>query len=430
MHENYVLKILSGPMFGVDVALPDESIIHLYFGDNDTLANDTAGNFHNYALNSLLIPGIPGGNEKFLLRLRDDNGRETRDGETYTITAQRLVDKHAHDETDTAEDIGLRSEDGDELIHIPLNEPTAVGQVVIALREASQTWSDSVTHYRFPFSAPNGQAPQGTIQGDSVPQKRPWLLRFSALVVILAGCALIAFLVMLPNKIVTLREALIPVNPEISQTKDGRIFILANTLPEATWAEMALRKSELLSNNITLLSVPQERDKLKALLVENVVPFFDVKFTRGFTLRLLISRERSPADPTKLKQYEQRLQKLLLGHFPYINAVNIERVSDSVVYANARDRLKALGIHSQKDVASQHITLNISGELDDFQLSTLRHQVSEFTEQYGDQYVKFVVNMNEDPLRNRTFKTGADSYIVVPGNHWLYSDITASHTNY
>ena len=161
---------------------------------------------------------------------------------------------------------------------------------------------------------------------------------------------------------------------------------------------------------------------MKKLLSEHVIPFFDVKFTSPFKVNLLLSQERGARE----RNIDQIIRDILIKDFPYLVNINIQRISDGVVLANAAERLKSMGLYSQRSVAANHVTFNISGEIDDFQLVTLRRQANEFYDQYGDQYVKFVVNLNEDPLRNRTFKTGADSYVVIPGNHWLYSDITTT----
>lgn len=430
MHD-FILKILSGPMFGVDVALPGDSV-HLFFCDDETMEKNNSDAVYKYSVNSLLIPCAHGSNEKILLRLRQQDPITEEEASTFSVTAQRLT-QHSTEEAvsgdvdETPADPAQNTQhNGNDIIHIPLNQPVTIGQAVIALKRATEEWSESVVQYNYSQVTPderNSPGPNAPLAAAQTPPSS--IVKWAILGILGLGCVGLLFSLFMPSKIVTLQEALSPVNPEVSQNKNGKIYVLAKNQQEATWAAMALRKSNLSASNIVILAKPIELARMKQLLSENVIPFFDVRFTSAFTLDLMLSQERTAGNI----HINQKLQKLLTENFPYLAAVNIQKIADQVVLTNASERLKSLGLYSQKDIAPNHVTFNVSGEVDDFQLNTLRRQVSEFYDQYGDQYVKFVVNLNEDPLRNRTFKTGADSYVVVPGNHWLYSDITATNLN-
>lgn len=436
--QEIILKILSGPMFGVDVALPDDNV-HLYFCDSEGIEISHTGSVYQHALNTLLIPCAKGANDKIILHLSRLENADLNDV-AIEVTAQRIPldslqaaavneettgDAGEQDDNTVAEGNNTHPEESDNfaLITLPLNQPVTIGHAVIALRHISQAWSKEVTQYAYPLPQQNTPTVERHSPSQPAEEKKPfsWCKTVAAIVPCLAATAAI-FVLLMPNQVATLKDALSPVNPAISQVKNDKIYILARTQPEAAWSEIALRKNKLSENNIRVIAEPTEVARMEKLLSEHVIPFFDVKFTAAFTVNLLLSQERSAND----RNIEQTIRNLLLKDFPYLVAINIQRVSDSVVIANAAERLKSLGLYSYKNVASNHVTFSISGEIDDFQLDTFRQMANEFYDQYGDRYVKFVVNLNEDPLRNRTYKTGSDSYVVIPGNHWLYSDITTT----
>lgn|GEM_PF-5160830 len=436
--QRILLRILSGPMFGVDVALPDDSA-HLFFCDSDSMEKQQSGSVYQHSLNTLLIPCAPGKNEKIILRQLA--AEDTDDiASPIKITAQRIPVEESQadcnikndladdDESEsTGEDVNsdVLPRAGDySVITISLNQPVVIGNAVIALRLASDSWSSSVTQYDYPFSSHNEDIHSQIVLSSESEKKRPSILLSTACAVGCIAAAALLFVLCSPNEVVTLKDTLSLINPAISQNINGSIYVLTKTQPEAEWSEKALRKSNVArSNSVSILAETAEISRMRKILAEHVIPFFDIKFTSAFTVKLLLSQERS----ARIQNIDQSIQKLLATKFPYLKSINIQRISDKTVLSNAIDRLRSLGVYSEKDISPNHVTLSISGEIDDFQLNTLRRQVDEFYDQYGDEYVKFVVNLNEDPLRNRTFKSGPDSYVVVPGNHWLYSDIVTTH---
>jgi len=416
--QEIVLKILSGPMFGVDIALPDENV-HLFFCDSDAIAQSHTGSVYQYAINTLLIPCAKGDNEKFLLRFTT-LAVEDQEERAVNVTAQRIpLDKREAVAEENPQDEKQEDDPHADVFTLPMNKPSAIGHAVIALKHAGETWSQDVSDYGYPnnTSENNGSSPDAA--APTPERKRISLFKCFIVGLLCLAAGIMLFSLFMPNNVGTLKDELSPVHPDISQTQNGEIYVLTKTQPEVVWSEHALRKSNLAAKNIRILAENVERARMKALLSEHIIPFFDVKYTSAFTVTLLLSQERSAGDPG----IEKSVRDLLLKNFSYLTTIHIQRISDGVVLANAAARLKSLGLYSQKDIAENHVTFSISGEVDDFQLGTLRRQVNEFYDQYGDEYVKFVVNLNEDPLRNRTFKTGPDSYVVIPGNHWLYSDI-------
>ena len=437
--QEFVLKILSGPMFGVDVRLPSENV-HLFFCDNETIEKSHTGSVYQHSLNTLVIPCAYGANEKILLRLTKPEEFELSEDQTITVTVQRIP-LGLHQTGDTEEGVisdgsiqndisdskseGIILSDGEknfEPLTISLNQPVTIGHAIIALKHISEEWSYDVTQYHYPLLQQKITEVQSSSR-HSVKKDLVFFFKCAVFGSLCVACVAVLFLFSTTNNVGTLKDVLSPVNPYISQNKNGETYILTRTLSDAVWSEIALRKSNHSSSHINIISEPAEVANIEKLLSEHVIPFFDVKFTSAFTINLTLSQERS----SKIKKTDQLIHDVLLKNFPYLKSINIQRVSDKIVLANATERLQSLGVYHQKDITADHVTFNISGDVDDFRLSTLRQQVNEFYAQYGDQYVKFIINLNEDPLRNRTFKTGKDSYVVIPGNHWLYSDITATH---
>ena len=197
--QDIVLKILSGPMFGVDVWLPDESV-HLFFCDSENIEITHTGSVYQHALNTLLIPCVRGANEKILLRLMKSENIDQAgpDGE-IEVTAQCIpldsVDEGALD-ADVAADNDAQEEQTDTapednttdgevqryaVISVPLNQPVSIGHAVIALKYASDEWSKEVSQYSYPLPLQDNdgvekQSPALTL----MEQKRPSLFKLAA----------------------------------------------------------------------------------------------------------------------------------------------------------------------------------------------------------------------------------------------------------
>lgn len=428
--ERYTLRILSGPMYGVDLTLPAAEWLYIWFADADKLAQQsetgtfTDASFH--AENSIFVPAPHNMEERFILRFSSpqqqqdsliadevaaDNGMIERDSGDF-ITAQRLSaavaadDKHALKET----------------IAIALNQPISIGCMTLAVKNIVDSWSDSVVNYQ-PESGSSPPQPKAQ-PARIVTVRRQWLIPCLAGLAILAlAVALGIYFISHHDRTASLQEVLREVSPAIVKTSDNRYYVVVDSLQKKSWVYNALRKKQLLNDNVAIVDADHVVEEIKSVLRQKGIPFFDVQLSDRAELTLVISSERWPAT----KNNDQTLNDILQREISWLPRITLKRVSDKELTSVAEGNIKSSGLISQRDSANNYVNYIVRGDIDDNHLLAFQRQVNEFYHQYGDEYVKFIIVLNEDPLRDKSLKVGRDGYILIPGNHWLYSDITASN---
>ncbi|WP_193404459.1 PrgH/EprH family type III secretion apparatus protein [Mixta mediterraneensis] len=426
--ERYTLRILSGPMYGVDLTLPEAELLYICFADTDKFPTQSQKNnftdAYLHADNSIFIPAPRNMEERFILRFSNSSTRTGGDALEFieenplsennsSILAQRLA-------TITTENSGAcESED----IPVAFNEPVTIGCMTLAIKNVSTTWSDRVLNY----ASNNIAAEQQNMEENEAKRssllsgcKRWMLVAIAAIVVLAIIGASIGYPVSHRDRTTSLYEVLKEVAPTIVKMSNNRYYIIVDNAQKKSWVYNALRKQHLLDEKVEIVYTDKIVENIKSALRQKSVPFFNVQLTDDANITITISRERWPDNQSS----NNILNTILHQEAGWANSINIRRKSDKELQTKAEEIITSSGLISQRDNGGQYINYIIRGDIDDSHMLAFRRQINEFYQQDGDEYIKFIMVLNEDPLRDQSLKTGQNGYILTPGNHWLYSDIT------
>ena len=198
--------------------------------------------------------------------------------------------------------------------------------------------------------------------------------------------------------------------------RDRKFYVLAANEPDAAWARQSILHANY-GKPVAVLTQDAERQRLEGWLEQRQPGFFTLNLVSVERPRLLLSLERASLTP----EAKLRLQQDLLAQIPYAAKVELDWTSDSLVAADAQARLDklALSYRRQGDPARALVYV-LAGEIDDGSLGQLRGQITEFERTYGTRYVRFVLDLQEDWLKGKSFKYGADGYVQLSPTHWYF----------
>lgn len=130
---------------------------------------------------------------------------------------------------------------------------------------------------------------------------------------------------------------------------------------------------------------------------------------------LFLSQQRDkPFTAESKKQFIHDFQSFV----PYTKTVSFSYLDDTILVSQAKYGLKQLNVEYRQEINPSYNTFIIQGELDDSDLLRLKQFVSEFYRTWGDNYIRFVITLHRDFLKNFSFKNGPQNYIKISNNHW------------
>ena len=193
-------------------------------------------------------------------------------------------------------------------------------------------------------------------------------------------------------------------------------YVLAENKMDAAWAQQQLARSGF-DRPTRVLSIPAEQTRLYRWLNEHQVQYFLVRLKNLSAPVLVLSQERNAHDAASIRA----LQQGLLAATPYAAHIELAWQSDLLVAAEAKARLDKLALsYTREGDAAHSLVYVLKGEVDDGTLSQLRQQISEFEHDYGERYVRFVLEQREDWLKGKSYKYGANGYVQLSPRHWYF----------
>lgn len=199
---------------------------------------------------------------------------------------------------------------------------------------------------------------------------------------------------------------------------DNKVYILAQDSKSLRLAQ------DILNNNpsespalIKFKNVAKEKNEIAFWLTKN---WPDVKWN-AFNLDnmsqpiLFLSQQRAKPFTATSKQ---RFLSEFNTKVPYAKNLSFSFMDDALLVSQAKHGLEQLNIHYQLELNPSYGAFIIQGELDDSDLLRLKQFISDFYQKWGDNYIKFVITLNRDFLKNYSFKNGEQNYIKMSNNHW------------
>ena len=292
------------------------------------------------------------------------------------------------------------------------------GALLFAVKPADATWNDAVLNRLDVAATVTATALPPVTPAAGVPRpSAKWILPLAVVLsTALAGVAGWAYwhIESAPRQETTLARLLQggAQRYAIRQGKDKVFYVLAHSETDAIWARQALSRQSI-GQPVRVLTAASEQARIEHLLDERKVNFFAVRMDDPLSPAVVLSAERNGEMPD--------LQAALLAAMPYARTLDLNRVADATVVADAQARLDKLALHYEKrETGPDGVVFVLSGDLADSALNQLQGPIAEFEHAYGTRYVRFVLELREDWLKGKSFKYGADGYVQLSSTHWYF----------
>jgi len=207
-------------------------------------------------------------------------------------------------------------------------------------------------------------------------------------------------------------------NYDVLPGRDKVRYVIVSDKNAMSWARQALIKIPP-SSTVIVTNSREEEQKVAQWLKKSwpAVKFHRVNFSNPRQPELIMSQERSQLTI----QQEAVLRKQLMQHIPWAKTITFSAVKDTLVTAAAEHALAKIAQDFSKDTTRDGTTYIIHGELDDVQLDALKRVVTEFYQSWGDNYVTFSIELQNNWLKDKSFKYGDHGYIKVKPYNWFFS---------
>lgn len=409
---HYVMKVLSGSMYGVDIPLPHSENVHVRFMSQEQLLTAEQSEQQSIfsSVNTVVVPAPTDQSTCFLLSFIT-----SAESETVAVSCQVL--------SLAGEDPLSSENDGETSVRaLSLNSPVKIGLITIALKIKGEYWNQGVVNYsREPLSSLNQDESITDPSFAKVSTDRSyfrrqlyWLIFLSAVILSVVATSFIGYYAKVDNSVSVL-SLLSPVEPDIVKLKDGSIYVIVRNDTDAGWGWQELNKSNINTEKIHIISLESARLDLSAMLHELKIPFHKIELADSSTLAIIFSTERCTKDTCN-----KPFNTLIAKDYPWIKNTVIGSFADQEIIASAKHKLNELGFQFTTDITPLRASFIIHGVIDREQYSVIQYSIDSFRQRFGGEYVQFDFGLDEPGLRPLTYRNGDDSYAIMSDYHWLY----------
>ncbi|EDT05169.1 type III secretion system protein PrgH/EprH [Burkholderia ambifaria IOP40-10] len=404
----YHLRILFGPLTGVDILLPDTEVF-FHVGD-DVPSNVSSTDSSDstpalvHATNVLYVP-YPGQTDHFRLRLAAHAAEPTHDGEPSW---------RGH----TVEFIGDKQVECKAFSH---NAPLQHGVVAFAVKHVNEAWSDAVLNFAIRPEADDPEPGSANVTlpfGVDSRACRIWVLALLGILFVLGLTGLGYWQVqryMASQHVANVASLLsnAPGHNTILPGRDGAVHVVSETEQGAEWDRQALLKASPVERAV-VTSLEQERARLAQRLSSHGVRFVTVRLNAPTSPTLVVLDDEVPA--SDIGSLEQAMRRWV----PYTITPCILRVSPTDIVQSARAMLDAVNAHYRIEPRPNGVTFDLLGSPTDTQLATLQDRVLQFSRSWGTHYVNFNIAMRSNRLNGKSYWDGEDRYILNRPDSWYF----------
>lgn len=376
-----ILKVLNGPLFGAELALPDEAcFIRIVGGDSHGLPPDVEEGLSVSANTPTLSIPLNGQSPNFTLVPSAD------DVDQNGISATVFDDENgAFEQT------------------IALNVPVTIGALRLALRRVDQSWSDAVLRDR--CDAPIAPPVVPVASGRRVKVAATLGVTLSCLVAVAVVALIWPFAVPASNALAW--SAGVP--GTAIEHQDGKRYLIVESASLTALARRRLQTMDLLGS-VQVLSTDDAIERVKQGLDDLDIDYFMVRLKTPHRPSLTLRDALSEQDATKLRD--------VVGFADDFDII-VRTEQDA---QNAARRLVAdLGVNAAFTTAPDRFVVSINDYLSDTQLDALGRALARYHAMWGDRYAHFVVNQR-DLVSIDGVKTGGFGYELRGNRHLLFRD--------
>lgn len=161
-----------------------------------------------------------------------------------------------------------------------------------------------------------------------------------------------------------------------------------------------------------------ETARIYAWLADNYpdLQYFKIQLSPANNPRLTVSKQRN----TITKQLIDNIITGLLNEMPYATKISIAILDDNILEAQAIDTLSSIGVTYEKYKTANNVYFNIIGSLSDSELNKINDYVDEYYKQWGKQYIRFNINLQNQDVNNSSFGYGDNRFEKSQGSKWIF----------
>ncbi|CAJ6863199.1 type III secretion system protein BsaM [Burkholderia pseudomallei] len=406
------LRILFGPLFGSDIAIPSGEV---FFCVGEQVIDDRpaehpenrAGHLLERAVDTLYIPHRAGA-PNFRLRFPGAPTQAARTAETGEAAPGDF-------------EVDFLSADGCVTQRAAFNTVCRFGDIAFALRRQREPWSEAVMHYapHAPSRAADAAEPGAPGEpGDGGERASRFALKLGALLV--AGVALAALAYWQVQRYVGAQKlasvngvlAGAPVPNAILPGDDGRIYVLSASQDGAEWDREALLKAAL-PEKIEVAVISAERQRVERRLDEAGVDFVTVRLDAPEHPELILTG----AAPAAARA---RAIGELRHAAPYVRDVRVIDASLGAIEQEARNALDKVGARYRLLARRGGATFEVASSFGDEELAALQNLMRSFGHKWGTRRVDFKIALRTDWLKGKSYREGGDGYVLLDHASWYF----------
>ncbi|OMZ16736.1 PrgH/EprH family type III secretion apparatus protein [Burkholderia pseudomallei] len=399
------LRILFGPLFGSDIAIPSGEV---FFCVGEQVIDDRpaehpenrADHLLERAVDTLYIPHRAGA-PNFRLRFPGAPPQAARTAETGEAAPGDF-------------EVDFLSADGCVTQRAAFNTVCRFGDLAFALRRQREPWSEAVMHYapHAPSRAADAAEPGAPGEpGDGGERASRFALKLGALLV--AGVALAALAYWQVQRYVGAQKlasvngvlAGAPVPNAILPGDDGRIYVLSASQDGAEWDREALLKAAL-PEKIEVAVIGAERQRVERRLDEAGVDFVTVRLDAPEHPELILTGAAPAAARARAIGELRRAA-------PYVRDVR-------VIEQEARNALDKVGARYRLLARRGGATFEVASSFGDEELAALQNLMRSFGHKWGTRRVDFKIALRTDWLKGKSYREGGDGYVLLDHASWYF----------
>ncbi|EBJ5114582.1 hypothetical protein DV589_24730 [Salmonella enterica] len=200
----------------------------------------------------------------------------------------------------------------------------------------------------------------------------------------------------------------------VDNPKTHSRYILVNNVHEMDWVHGALLKVKEGNKAIPVL-LPKVQKSIIDELYFAGFPVLQINFSDPQNPVLYLSRQIVGSESDALK-------KILFEKLPFLTAITFSVCDKNDLLEQARQGLIRLNIAFKQVKTTGGYALVAQESLNDHQLFSLNNFIKNFYEQWGDKYISFSINLNENWLQNKSYleNVNGDGYVFLGPSHWFF----------
>ena len=370
----FVLKVLNGPLFGAEFTLPaDECFVRAVDPYARAIDPGVERAVDVMASHEVLTIPLSGPCPGFMLK--------PKDGTLHIEVFDRECE------------VGERQ--------VELNAPIAIGALRIALRRATDVWSDAVLQDCRTNGVP--------VAHDSE-RKRMFACIALAVVLIVAALATMGHPSWPMASAGDSVDRLTGAHGAVLESATGEQYVVARSVEAAAVIRRAIQKSGGPAD-VKVVTRRQVINAIERVLEESGIPYFSVALSDPQRPVLTL--------PTHLPDGVKAKLGNALG---YAHEVEVRLRSEQDAQRAARDLVRDLGLTASYSATSDRFTVSISDHLSDTELDALGDALYAYRKNWGARYVQFVVNQR-DLSQIDGIKIGRFGYELRGVRHLFFGEV-------